>query len=241
VFTRSILGAVADRRPLVKAGNVWLHGAMTATEEIAAQDEKTGRRAIGWRPVVRWFGIACLVVAAGIGGYIGWLLWGTGLETREAQRTLRSDFVPTIGTLSPGEAPTSAPLPGDAYAEIVIPRISLDMIVVQGTDTQDLKSGPGHYTDTADPWQDHGRVGIAGHRTTYLSPFWNLQQMQKGDPITLRTAYGTFGYEVERVFVVPSTGSGIVLDQTVRPTLVLTTCNPRFSASQRLIVIANRV
>jgi sortase A len=214
---------------------------MTATDEILREEDGAGarRRSIGWRPLVRWFGIACLVVASGVGGYIGWLLWGTGLETRAAQKTLRADFVPTIGTLSPGEVGVS--LPGDAYAEIVIPRISLDMIVVEGTDTTDLKSGPGHYSDTADPWQAHGRVGIAGHRTTYLSPFWNLQQMRAGDQITLRTAYGVFEYRVNQVFVVPSSGSGIVLDQTGRPTLVLTTCNPRFSASQRLIVTADRV
>jgi sortase A len=195
---------------------------------------------MGWRPIVRWFGIACLVVASGVGGYLGWLLWGTGLETKAAQRTLRADFVPRIGTLA-GDDPAPAPLSGDAYAEIVIPRISLDMIVVQGTDTEDLKSGPGHYADTANPWDAHGRVGIAGHRTTYLAPFWNLQQVREGDPITLKTAYGVFTYRVDHVFVIPSTGSGIVLDQTVRPTLVLTTCNPRFSASERLIVTADRV
>ena len=216
---------------------------MTATGEIRREGGSAGagRRSIGWRPAVRWFGIACLVIAAGIGGYIGWLLWGTGLETKAAQKTLRTDFLPIIGTLTPDGSPTVAPLPGEAYAEILIPRISLDMIVVEGTDTADLKSGPGHYADTADPWQEHGRVGIAGHRTTYLSPFWNLQQMRAGDQITLRTAYGVFEYRVVHVFVVPSSGSGIVLDQTARPTLVLTTCNPRFSASQRLIVTADRV
>ena len=216
---------------------------MTATGEILREDEGAGasRRSIGWRPVVRWFGIACLVIASGIGGYIGWLLWGTGLETKAAQKTLRADFVPTIGTLSPGQTPARLPLPGDAYAEIVIPRISLDMIVIEGTNTTDLKSGPGHYSDTADPWQEHGRVGIAGHRTTYLSPFWNLQQLEPGDPITLRTAFGDFEYRVDEVFVVPSAGSGVVLDQTTRPTLVLTTCHPRFSDSERLIVTADRV
>jgi sortase A len=216
---------------------------MTATGEILREDESAGarRRPIGWRPVVRWFGIACLVVASGIGGYIGWLLWGTGLETQAAQKTLRADFLPTIGTLSPGETPTGALLPGDAYAELLIPRISLDMIVVEGTDTTDLKSGPGHYSDTADPWRDHGRVGIAGHRTTYLAPFWDLQRMQVGDPITLRTEFGDFEYRVDRVFVLPASTSGVVLDQTVRPTLVLTTCNPRFSDSQRLIVTADRI
>ena len=219
---------------------------MSAIGEVLQEEGATagGRRPLGWRTLVRWFGIACLVLASGIGGYIGWLLWGTGLETRAAQATLRADFLPTIGTLPPDEAPTGPgrrPLPGDAYAELVIPRISLDMIVIEGTDYTDLKSGPGHYSFTADPWQDRGRVGIAGHRTTYLAPFWDLQDMRVGDPITLRTRFGVFHYDVDRApFVLPASTAGVVLDQTKQPTLVLTTCNPRFGASQRLIVTADR-
>ena len=65
--------------------------------------------------------------------------------------------------------------------------------------------------------------------------------MQVGDDITLRTEFGTFRYVVNDVFVVPTEGSGTVLTQTADPTLVLTTCHPRYSASQRLIVTADRV
>ena len=130
-------------------------------------------------------------------------------------------------------------LPGSAYAEIVIPRMDLDMIVVQGTDTLDLEKGPGHYTGTADPWDTHGRVGIAGHRTTYLAPFWSLDKLGQGDAVILRTRYGTYHYDVTGSRTISPSDSS-VLDQTARPTLVLTTCTPRFSASERLIVFANR-
>jgi sortase A len=181
-----------------------------------------------------------LLVATGVAGYLGWILFGTGIETHRAQTALSQDFRRLIDTRDPNQAPTIAPLPGSAYAELVIPRIGLDMIVVEGTQTEDLKNGPGHYTDTADPWDKTGRVGIAGHRTTYLAPFWNLQEMQPGDPITLRTEFGTFRYAVTRIYAVPTAGSGVVLSQTVNPTLVLTTCNPRFSATERLIVTADR-
>ena len=58
----------------------------------------------------------------------------------------------------------------------MIPSIDLDVVVVQGTDYESLKKGPGHYLDTADPWEDTGRVGIAGHRTTYLAPFFDLDR-----------------------------------------------------------------
>jgi sortase A len=183
------------------------------------------------------------MVAAGLGGYIGWLLWGTGLTTKAAQNELKHDFTQVIDTKDPAQAPPAGvePLRASAYAELVIPRIDLDLIVVQGTDTESLKKGPGHYPDTADPWDPTGRVGIAGHRTTYLAPFYSLDAMQVGDTMTLRTEYGTFDYHVTRVYVIPEAGSGIVLTQTNEPTLVLTTCNPRYSSRERLIVIADRV
>jgi sortase A len=117
--------------------------------------------------------------------------------------------------------------------------MDLDVMVVEGTGTIDLEKGPGHYTRTADPWDSSGRVGIAGHRTTYLAPFWSLDKLAAGDDVILRTRYGTYHYDVTGSRVISPTQSS-VLDQTSRPTLVLTTCTPRFSASERLIVFADR-
>jgi sortase A len=196
-----------------------------------------------WSVALHWFGMGCLLFAAGVAGYIAWLLWGTGLETKAAQADLKQGFEAVVDTRTPEQAPPAGvvSLRGSAYAELVIPRIDLDMIVVQGTDTESLKKGPGHYPDTANPWDGTGRVGIAGHRTTYLAPFNHLDAMRVGDPITLRTEYGTFEYRVTEVFVIPSEGSGVVLSQTVEPTLVLTTCHPKYSSYQRLIVTAERV
>lgn len=183
------------------------------------------------------------MIATGLGGYIGWLLLGTGLTTKAAQNDLKRDFAQIVDTKDPAQAPPAGvgPLRASAYAELIIPRIDLDLIVVQGTDTESLKKGPGHYPDTADPWDPTGRVGIAGHRTTYLAPFYSLDSMQELDTITLRTEYGTFDYIVTNVYVIPEPGSGVVLMQTQEPTLVLTTCNPRYSSRERLIVIADRV
>ena len=195
----------------------------------------------GWRTLVHWFGIACLMVAAGFAGYIAWSLWGTGLHTAEAQDRLRTEFQEELRA-EPVEptAETLVPL-GGAYAQLLIPAIDVNFMVVQGTGYEDLKDGPGHYPDTADPWDDSGRVGIAGHRTTYQAPFFDLEKLQRGDEVVVRTRYGTYRYEVDRVFVIPSGGSGRVLAQTPRPTLVLTTCNPKYSSSERLIVTARRV
>ena len=195
------------------------------------------------RIVVRAFGFACLMTAAGLGGYVSWLLWGTGLETARAQDELRTELVeqPTPG----GEQERY--LPGEAYAALVIPSIGIDFIVVEGPDddtyrssewTEALKKGPAHYPDSADPWDGSGRVGIAGHRTTYLHPFLNLDQVRAGDVIELHTEHGTYIYEVDRNFKRPEAGSGVVLEQTKRPTLVLTTCHPKYSSRERLIVMA---
>jgi sortase A len=98
--------------------------------------------------------------------------------------------------------------------------------------------GPGHYTDTADPWDGAGRVGIAGHRTTYLAPFFDLDRVRIGDRISLLTPFGTYRYEVTANFVLPEETAGKVLRQTTEPTLVLTTCHPKYASSQRLIVEA---
>lgn len=187
-----------------------------------------------------------LLAGLGVGGYLAWLLWGTGLETHRAQAELRERFV--VGAKRPEQAPPAehvAKVPGRAVAILQIPRIDLDVVIVEGTDTDALKKGPGHYLQTAYPWEDHGRVGIAGHRTTYGAPFWSLDRLRPGDPIVLQTEYGAFRYVVTRTAITAPSGilpSGrFVLEQTERPTLVLTTCNPRFSASQRLVVFADRV
>jgi sortase A len=190
---------------------------------------------------VRWFGYLCLMAAAGFGGYVGWLLWGTGLETQRAQDALRAGFEETIDTRPPPATDAEATLPGQAYAQIEIPSIGVNFIVVEGTGYETLKKGPGHYPDTADPWDEAGRVGIAGHRTTYLHPFLELEQASVGSRIVLRTRFGTYTYEIARNFVIPSAGSGRVLAQDGPPSLVLTTCHPRYSSAERLIVTATLV
>jgi len=210
---------------------------------VTADVSKQPRKLTG-RTVVRWIGVACLLGAAYFAGYVAWLLWGTGIQTAQAQQQLRPTTQQWAADPQPVPVdPKTAPrvLPGDAYADIVIPSIGLDMVVVQGTDYESLKKGPGHYIDTADPWDGTGRVGIAGHRTTYLAPFFNLDKVQVGDRITLLTRYGRYDYAVTRNFVLPEETAGVVLEQTTDPTLVLTTCNPKYASSQRLIVEANLV
>lgn len=196
--------------------------------------------------VLRVIGLVFIAAALALAGYLWWNLWGTGFATQRAQDDLRPGFERNVASLSAADAPDRVVnVPGAAVAIIRIPKIDVDYVVVEGTDAESLKKGPGHYTQTAYPWEDTGRVGIAGHRTTYLAPFWSLNELRPGDRIVLATEYGVFDYRVTRTVVTPPSGvlpSGdSVLRQTEEPSLVLTTCNPRFSASTRLIIIADRV
>ncbi|MGH2657639.1 MAG: sortase, partial [Actinomycetota bacterium] len=85
-----------------------------------------------------------------------------------------------------------------------------------------------------------GRVGIAGHRTTYGAPFWDLDKVRPGDEIRLVTEQGAYRYEVTESRDVPPTEAS-VLREAEQASLVLTTCTPRFSAALRLIVFADRM
>ena len=176
-------------------------------------------------------------------------LWGTGLQEARAQDDLRSEFRADVRAqrkaqptpaAAPGTPPTTAapfvPVPGDAVAVLRIPRIGVDKAVVEGVNRADLRQGPGHYPGTPLPGQP-GNAAIAGHRTTYGAPFYRLDQLKPGDVVTVTTRQGEFRYVVEGKSVVrPSNGHA--LDATLDNRLTLTTCNPRFSARQRLVVTA---
>jgi sortase A len=126
--------------------------------------------------------------------------------------------------------------PAQAVGRIEIPRIGADYVVVAGTSAASLRKGPGIYSGTSVPGLS-GTVGIAGHRTTYLAPFRRINELTKGDLITLQMPYGIFTYTVTgHRIVAPNNIS--VLRATGYDQVVLTACNPLYSASQRLAVFA---
>jgi sortase A len=126
--------------------------------------------------------------------------------------------------------------PGDPVGRLRVPAIGLSAVVVEGTGGDELRSGPGHYPDTALPGQ-RGTVGIAGHRTTYGAPFRHVDELRRGDRIELAMPYGRFTYRVERTRIVPPTSVEVV-DRVAYDQLVLTACHPLYSASQRIVVFA---
>jgi sortase A len=123
---------------------------------------------------------------------------------------------------------------GQAIGRIRVPRLHLNMILVNGTDDGSLKKGPGRDLRTYMPGEGQ-LIYIAGHRTTYLAPFAHIDSMRKGDLITLEVPYGTFVYRVFRKNVVPSDDLA-VLRSHGRDVVALQACHPRFFATHRYIV-----
>ena len=130
---------------------------------------------------------------------------------------------------------------GDSLTRIVIPDIDIDVIVVEGTTASALRAGAGHYPDTPLPCEI-GNVSIAGHRTTYGRPFHNVDLLELGSEITLVTPIGSCTYEVtQEPFAVAPTKTDVVANTPDEATLTLTTCHPKGSARQRLIIKATLV
>jgi len=128
------------------------------------------------------------------------------------------------------------PLKGDAIAKIDIPSIGVSEYVVEGTDTESLRKGPGHYPETPLPG-DPGTTAIAGHRTTYGAPFRKIDQLKHGQRVIIDMPDGRFVYRVEQTKIVDDQDLS-VLDRVDHQRLMLSACHPLYSAAERVIVFA---
>jgi LPXTG-site transpeptidase (sortase) family protein len=125
---------------------------------------------------------------------------------------------------------------GAPFARLSIPRIGLDVTVLKGVTDADLRRGPGWLTSTDLPGAT-GNVGISGHRTTWLAPFQDIDQLRSGDVIRLTSRYRVYTYRMTgRLFVEPSDAD--VFTSTTPPTLTLTACHPKFSDRFRIVIRA---
>jgi sortase A len=226
-----------------------------------------------WRWVIGLFGRALIVIGLLMLGFVGYQLWGTGLETARAQRDLADKFEQqlsvetttaavvtttaaqtTTSIADDTAAPTSTdltttstlpPAPvldislGDPVARLEIPTIGTDHYVVAGVGVDELQLGPGHFPDTPLPGQ-LGNAAIAGHRTTYGQPFHDVDRLEPGDEIIVTTAAGRFVYRVRETLIVEPSDYHVVAtsDPTIAE-LTLTSCHPKWSAAQRIIIHAN--
>lgn len=149
--------------------------------------------------------------------------------------------------VAPEIAEALLPQEGNAMGSISIPAIGVERTVIEGINRDHLREGPGHYPDTPLPGQA-GNAAIAGHRTTYGSPFHDLDKLEPGDEIFVETLQGTFRYEVmsqQSPNGGPAVGHFIVdpsqvevLEDYGDNRLTLTACHPKYSAAQRIVVTA---
>ena len=127
---------------------------------------------------------------------------------------------------------------GDALTRIKIPKLGVDVVVVEGVTPAALRAGAGHYPHTPLPCEA-GNVAIAGHRTTYGKPFANVDRLAPGDTIILETPIETCTYEVARPpFITTPKDTAVVANDVAASTLTLTSCHPKHSAKQRIIIKA---
>jgi sortase A len=205
------------------------------------------------RRILRLAGALLIVAAVLIVADVAWQVWGTGWQQAQAQAHLRARIDPDLITAKPahdstvsgssttttGAAVVSPPALGAPLGLLAVPAIGLSQVIVEGTGEAQLATGPGHYQGTAMPGQV-GNMAVAGHRTTYGHPFYNLNELVAGDRITITTPSGVYTYSVTGQQIV-SPSDVAILDSTGGATLTLTTCNPRYSAAQRLVVTATLV
>jgi sortase A len=200
---------------------------------------------VGWTLI--WTGLF-------IFGYLGWQLFGTDVVNArvqaEAEVTLdqhleeTAEEPPEVEVVEDGDSRVEhlideAPAEGDGFARLRVPSLELEVVVFEGVDRDTLTKGPGHMPGTPLPGHP-GNAVISGHRTTYGRPFYDFDLLTTGDRVEVETGIGTHVYEVRESFIVEPTDVWVT-DYRPGAWLTLTTCHPRFSARQRLIVTAELV
>lgn len=209
---------------------------------------------------LRFLGKFLISIGLGVLLFVGWTLKGTDLYTNRAQERLSQEYegLPPLTAVAAkedgrdylGPPKSFAPGPGDGIFRLLIPEIDINKMVVEGVGTEELREGPGHYpecrpgfepplcTEWPEVWPgERGRVIVSGHRTTYGAPFWGLDKLEADDEIRIESKWGNFTYVVSKVEVVPANSLAIAVESD-KAELVLTTCNPKFSAAERLVVFA---
>lgn len=211
--------------------------------------------------VIGWALIWCGVL---VFGYLGWQLfvtdWMNAATQAEAAGTLQTELeesTPVTESIDPEVFLGSTPPPpdlsdlvefvpeepvgrGESFAFMTIPKLGLeDVVVYEGVDSGTLTKGPGHMGDTPLPGQP-GNAVISGHRTTYGRPFVDFDLLEPGDRIEIVSAAGAHAYQVREILIVEPTDVWVT-DPRPGAWLTLTTCHPKFSARQRLVVWAEMV
>jgi sortase A len=202
----------------------------------ASRRRRTGRRAL-------W-----LVVLALAGSGVALLLYPlyTHFYARQEQKTLVKQIDQYQGTQGIQAYRRERLTVGAALTRLDIPKLHIDVIVVEGTTGNALRAGAGHYVGTALPG-DPGNMAIAGHRTGFGEPFRHLDELRPGDLIILDTPIGTYTYQVDPPFDghdnpwITNPHDFSVIQPTPDAELTLTTCDPPHTSLNRMIVRARLI
>ena len=220
-----------------------------------ARTRRTHSEGSGRLRIARRIGFGLLITGLVVLGFVPYALFATRLAAEGAQSSLR-EYLPVLsggtGAQSPrrerfarlGTAPVlpwpaSVPV-GVAIASLTIPAAGVtNYAVVQGVGELQLEAAPGHYPSSPLPGEP-GNVAIAGHRTTWGAPFFNLQAATPNSVVTLRVGDVVYHYRVTNTFDVAPSDATVIAP--IRGWwLTLTTCDPRYSATRRLVVRARLV
>ncbi|MFI0487272.1 class E sortase [Actinomadura sp. 9N215] len=191
------------------------------------------------RTVIRGMGELCITAGLIVMLFVTYELWGTGRYTQDQQDRLGDELLKNWGQVT-----TERVQLGKGLAMIRIPRFGKDFhfVIIEGVERKDLRKGPGHYPGTALPGQV-GNFVVSGHRTTYSAPFNRLGELDRGDKILIDTRDKQYVYQVTgREIVKPSATevtAPVPLHPKRRPTkplITLTTCHPKYSAAERMII-----
>jgi len=206
--------------------------------------------------VRQWVSLILVVIGCGLLGYVGGQYWfmihtqrqlEAAWQAQDNARIAGKETTPKGSTsvfAATSSFPQTSPLAaaagdGQPLTRLVIPRIKLEAIVVEGTDSQRLMAGPGHIGDTATPGET-GNAVITAHRDTF---FRHIFELEKGDTITIQREGRLFRYEVTGKKVV-SPNDLSVLAPTTDAQLTLITCFPIYyigPAPDRLVVSSKLV
>lgn len=223
------------------------------------------------RVIIRTVSELCVTVGTVIVLFVVYVLFWTGVKADDVmddqidqlQEQWSKETVgpetpetpePTAAPAStPGPGPTSPKAPGPytadrPFAIMYIPRLGFtwNKPVLEGTRTNTLKKGLGHYATTARLGQE-GNFSVAGHRRTYGDPFKDFPKLRSGDAVVLTDGMTWFTYRIDKgpYKTVPTDIE--VIDPVPRKSgytrsgryLTLTTCDPEWGHSHRLIVWAH--
>ncbi|MFB0625831.1 class E sortase [Streptomyces sp. AB3(2024)] len=215
------------------------------------------------RLVVRTFSEVCLTAGTLIVLFTAYVLLWTGVKADRAMEgerdRLRDRWAAAAPAAAPAPRPSGAPAPpqqaakprprpaGQAFAEMYVPRFGPDWSkpVLEGTDPGVLKKGLGHYAGTAGPGED-GNFAVAGHRRTYGDPFKDVPELRPGDEVIVRDATHRYTYTVRSAPLRTLPTEVAVVDPVPARSpftaagkyLTLTTCDPEWGHSHRLVVWA---